>query len=57
MPDTSSVHVRLPDHLRQALQRAAEENDRSVNRQAERYLREALVRDGRLARRDERRED
>ena len=42
------IPVRLPDHVADALRRAAGEQERSVNRQVERYVKQGLVRDGLL---------
>lgn len=47
-PPPSSIHTRLPDHVAEALRRAAEEQQRSVNKQVDRYVRQGLVRDGLL---------
>ena len=46
--EDGSTRIRLPEHIREALRRAAEEQQRSVNRQVDRYVRQGLVRDGLL---------
>ena len=46
--DDNGIRVRLPEHVREAIRRAADEQERSINRQVERYIKQGLVRDGLL---------
>lgn len=54
MADRSHLTLRLPRTLRDRLDRAAGREDRSLNRQIVRYIRDGLARDGAQDSRDTR---